>query len=136
PRAASAWRRAGGAGRFGSWSCDGWEAARRTPYGRDAAGASRSGKELADRLALVGDLERPAAGRGDHGVERQPQRASDRRVEVLDCDRILGHLAALGVRAAVAAAAADAAAREQAAEGLRIVVAALVLVDVGRAAEL
>src|SRR3954470_19110042 len=88
----------------------------------------RLSEDAGDGLAVVGNGERALAGRVDHGVERQTQGVGDGGAEVGDADLVLADLDAL-VRLAVHLAAGDAAAPQHAAEGLRIMVAAGVLID-------
>jgi len=94
------------------------------------------GEEVEDWLALVGDGEGAFAGGVEDLVEGETEGVADGGVEVGDFYFVFGDVGSGGVGGAVDVAAADAAAGHHAGEGLGVVVAAFVDVDLGRAPEL
>src|SRR5439155_25535187 len=95
-----------------------------------------SAQQLVADLAAVDDLDRPVAGGHQFLVGDDAELVVDGRGQVLGADRVALRLAGGGVAGAVDVSLLDPAAGQDDAEDLGPVVAAGVLVDLGRPAEL
>src|SRR5690606_8816008 len=104
--------------------------------GRKAHPPAESTEQRQNWLPVVSHLEGAAGLREELLRERQPEGVGHGGVEVRHGHRILLGAEAVRVGSAVIAASLDAATGEQSAEDTRVMVAAGVLVDLRRAAEL
>src|SRR5262249_23924593 len=91
--------------------------------------------QLANRGAAVGDGDGATDRRAQLPLGTEPEQGGQRGEEIRNADRFAHDLGAVAVGCAVHDAAAHATARQHRAPRLRIVIAAVVLVDLGRAAE-
>jgi hypothetical protein len=96
----------------------------------------RSGEDVHDWHAFVSNRERTVGRRHDHFVHRKTHGVTDGSLEVLGRDLTVSNTATILVRRAVNETTFDAAAREDGGISEGVMIAAIVLIDVRRAAKL